>query len=207
MISEEETFSPLERTKYITQALIICIKWDYLNYFTFSPRFDCFVSFGVSAGQCRIWKIPRSRHVTRETSTTVAPPVTSRPPAIQDPVAAAPGPSSPDMMGTGPQYSIQVFHDINAASVKIAAIFPRWNEQIISAFALLASHQIIFGRKQSKKTTNYPCLHLIAVNSSKAVDLYRGRRCQRMSLNMHDYILKYYTFLSVILKLWWLPCF
>lgn len=65
---------------------------------------SCVYCPSVSAGQCRIWKTPRSPHVTRETSTTAAPPATSPPPVIQDPAAAAPGPSSLDMMGTGPQH-------------------------------------------------------------------------------------------------------
>lgn len=63
----------------------------------------CIFCPSVSAGQCRIWRTPRSPHVTRATSTIAAPPVTSPPPVIQDPAAAALGPSSPDMMGTGPQ--------------------------------------------------------------------------------------------------------
>lgn len=63
----------------------------------------------VSAGHYRIWRTPRSPHVIRETSTTAALPVTSPPQVIQVPVAAAPGPSSLDMMGTEPQQCYCVF--------------------------------------------------------------------------------------------------
>lgn len=58
----------------------------------------------LSAGRCRMWRTRRSPRVIRATSsTTAARLATSRRPATQDPVAAAPGPSSLDTMGTQPQ--------------------------------------------------------------------------------------------------------
>lgn len=66
-------------------------------------------SYQMGPGQCRIWKIPRSHCVTRETNTIVAPLVTSHPPVIQDPVAAVPGPSSLDMMVVHPQSFMSVW--------------------------------------------------------------------------------------------------
>lgn len=76
--------------------------WGHHCHFS-PPLTGCVLFLCFSAGQCRTWRIPRSPHVIRETSTTAAPPATSPPPVIQDLVAVATGPSSLYMMGTIPQ--------------------------------------------------------------------------------------------------------
>lgn len=94
LLNKNKTFGDVTKLWNFDECFsLVLINYGFAFY-SFSPS--------VSAGQCRIWRTPRSPHVTKETSTTAAPPVTSPPPVIQDLAAAAPGRSSLDMMGKGP---------------------------------------------------------------------------------------------------------